>query len=182
MNPLKIIIIRHAEKPGEGREPPFGVSEEGRPDPRRLSPLGWQRAGALVRWFVRPSDDAIRTPATLFAPDPHGTSHRAHETLAPLGHFLKLPVHADLPVGEEAALARAALAAAGPVLIAWEHKALPRIPSLLAGEALRCPKEWPSDRFDLAWVLDRDANGGWGFAQVPQLLLAGDSPALLPLG
>lgn len=182
MNTLKIIIIRHAEKPGEGGEPPFGVSEEGRPDPRRLSPLGWQRAGALVAWFGRPSGDAIRTPATLFAPDPHGTSHRAHETLAPLGRFLRLPVHADLPVGEEAALARAVLAAAGPVLIAWEHKALPRLAKLLAGDALRCPPEWPSDRFDLAWVLDRDAADRWRFSQVPQLLLSGDSPALLPVG
>ena len=38
-----------------------------------------------------------------------------------------------------------------------------------------CPAQWPDDRFDMIWVVDRDgANGPWHFAQVPQLLLSGD--------
>jgi hypothetical protein len=183
MLPLKVMIVRHAEKPAdhEGRHPPFGVDEEGRSDATSLTPLGWQRAGALVPWFSRASD-GIAVPSALFAPHPRGTSHRSRQTLIPLARFLELPIHADLPVGEEKKLADAVLARDGPILIAWEHKALPRIPGLLAGPALRCPAEWPADRFDLTWVLDRDAHGAWRFAQVPQLLLGGDSPTLLPLG
>ncbi len=184
MQPLKVMIVRHAEKPAdnENRQPPLGVNEEGRHDPRSLSPLGWQRAGALAPWFAH-ATSPLAMPATLFASHHHGTSHRPRQTLMPLAGFLKLPIHADIHVGEEKKLAEAVLACGdGPVLIAWEHNALPRIPSLLAGPTLRCPTEWPADRFDLAWVLDRDAHGVWRFAQVPQLLLAGDSPALLPLG
>jgi hypothetical protein len=184
MQPLKVIIVRHAEKPAdnENQHPPLGVNEEGWHDPRSLSPLGWQRAGALAPWFARAASP-LATPAALFASHHHGTSHRPRQTLVSLAGFLKLPIHAEIPVGEEKKLAEAVLACGdGPVLIAWEHNALPRIPSLLAGPTLCCPAEWPADRFDLAWVLDRDAGGAWRFAQVPQLLLGGDSPALLPLG
>lgn len=184
MQPLKVMIVRHAEKPAdsENQHPPLGVDEDGRHDPRSLSPLGWQRAGALAPWFARASSP-LATPAALFAAHHHGTSHRPRQTLVPLAGFLNLPIHADHPVGEEKKLADDVLACGGgTVLIAWEHNALPRIPSLLAGPTLRCPTEWPSDRFDLAWVLDRDAHGGWRFAQVPQLLLGSDSPTLLPLG
>ena len=183
MQPLKVMIVRHAEKPAdhEGRHPPFGVDEDGRPDPASLSPLGWQRAGALVPWFAHAAG-GMAVPKSLLAPHPRGTSHRSRQTLVPLARFLQLPIYADLAVGDEKELAKAVLACDGPVLVSWEHKALPRIPRLLAGAALRCPTEWPADRFDLAWVLDRDAQGAWRFAQVPQLLLGGDSPALLPLG
>ena len=183
MQPLKVMIVRHGEKPAdnENQHPPLGVDEDGRHDPRSLSPLGWQRAGALAPWFARATSPAA-TPAALFAAHHHGSSHRARQTLMPLAGFLKLPIQADLPVGEEQKLAEAVLACDGPVLIAWEHKALPRIPRLLAGPALQCPAEWPEERFDLVWVLDRDAHGAWRFTQVPQQLLGGDSPALLPLG
>jgi len=183
MPPLKVMFVRHGEKPAdhEGRHPPFGVDEEGRADPRSLSPLGWQRAGALAPWFAR-ATDPLATPAALFAPHHRGTSHRARQTLVPLARLLGLTIHADLPVGEEQKLADDVLACTGPVLIAWEHKALPRIPRLLAGPALRCPADWPEDHFDLAWVLKRNADGAWRFAQVPQQLLGGDSPTVLPLG
>jgi hypothetical protein len=39
----------------------------------------------------------------------------------------------------------------------------------------RCPQKWPDTRFDLVWVLDRQPSGHWTFAQVPQMLLSGDS-------
>jgi hypothetical protein len=39
-----------------------------------------------------------------------------------------------------------------------------------------CPDEWPEERFDVVWILDRDedAGGAWRFAQVPQRLLPHD--------
>lgn len=176
MNPLKIMLIRHAEKPADHRNsaPPFGVDEEGRPDPQSLSPLGWQRAGALVPWFATPWAAGIAVPTALFAPHLRGTSDRGRQTLLPLAQRLRLELRADHAVGEEERLVRAVLACAGPVLIAWEHRMLPHVPRLLAGASLRSPAEWPLERFDIAWVLDRNEADTWHFAQVPQLLLAGD--------
>lgn len=182
---LKVMIIRHAEKPGdhEGRLAPFGVDEHGRPDPASLTPLGWQRAGALAAWFGRPSltTPAIARPTALFAPQRRESSRRSELTLQPLARFLGLDVSTAVPLGAEADLVRAVLACRGPVLIAWQHRMLPRLPPLLDGPHLRSPREWPTDRFDVTWVLDRDATGAWRMEQVPQLLLAGDSPEPLPL-
>ena len=184
MQALKVMIIRHAEKPAdrEGKTPPFGVDEDGRPDPRSLSPLGWQRAGALTAWFSTPRAAAIERPATLLSPLDRNTSQRSRQTLAPLGRRLGLPVRTDHPVGAEEALAADILACTGSVLVAWEHRALPRIPALLAGSAVRAPSAWPSARFDLVWIVERDAGGAWRFAQTPQCLLAGDSDTVVAIG
>jgi hypothetical protein len=61
------------------------------------------------------------------------------------------------------------------VLIAWEHEAIPAIANRILGDMTRCPQKWPDTRFDLVWVLDRQPSGHWTFAQVPQMLLSGDS-------
>ena len=123
-------------------------------------------------------ESLISVPAALFAPSHHGTSHRSRQTLEPLARATGLPLRHDRRVGEEELLVGDVLASLGPVLIAWDHKALPRIPALLTSGGVASPGHWPSRRFDLVWVLDRDETG-WRFAQVAQMLLGGDS-AILP--
>ena len=68
----------------------------------------------------------------------------------------------------EGALAQFALG-----VIAWEHKVLPSLVGHVP-HAPNVPANWPEDRFDLVWVLDRTGSE-WSFAQLPQMLLAGDS-------
>ena len=89
---------------------------------------------------------------------------------------LKLALDLRFPKGEEADLVKAAIAAAGPVLIAWEHEAIPEIANGILGNGKTCPQKWPGSRFDLVWVFDRRKTApGWEFGQVPQMLLSGDS-------
>jgi hypothetical protein len=45
----KIMIIRHAEKP-DGQT--AGISMAGGQSPEELTVQGWQRSGALVRFFA----------------------------------------------------------------------------------------------------------------------------------
>jgi hypothetical protein len=181
MQPLRIMLIRHAEKPADPDSettPPFGVDGDGNRDRHSLTPLGWQRAGALVPFFApsgAPAREAlISVPAALFAASQHGTSHRSRQTLEPLARATGLALRHDRRVGEEEELVADVLASQGPVLIAWEHKALPRLAALLAQNSVAVPRRWPPDRFDLVWILDR-GESGWRFAQLPQRLLGGDS-------
>ena len=71
------------------------------------------------------------------------------------------------------ALAAKLTAHGGVALVAWHHEAIPDIARSLG--AVDFPQGWPDDRFDVVWTLTRDGSG-WRFAQVPQLLLAGDRP------
>jgi hypothetical protein len=74
---------------------------------------------------------------------------------------------------QESALAKAAVAAPGPVLICWQHTRISDIVDALGASDTGVPDEWP-DRFDLVWVFTH-AHGKWTFRQVHQHLLPGDA-------
>jgi hypothetical protein len=93
-----------------------------------------------------------------------------------LASALRLKLDLRFAKGDEAGLAESAIAANGQVLIAWEHEAISGIANHVLGSSTICPQKWPGSRFDLVWIFDRQGNG-WSFAQVPQLLLSGDSPS-----
>jgi hypothetical protein len=63
--PDKIMLIRHAKKPNGS--PPAGVTEDGLEDKHSLIVRGWQRAGALVAFFPKPTLAGIATPTAVFA-------------------------------------------------------------------------------------------------------------------
>ena len=179
-----IMVIRHAEKPG-GRF--AGVTEWGDTSARDLSVRGWQRAGALCCLFAPaygPLQNALLAkPAFIFAsasvddPTPgNSRSRRSQETVSPLAQRIGVEVDLRFSKGEERALAEAALACPGPVLIAWQHENISTIAHAILGARI-APQIWPPDRFDLIFVFTLDAAAGtYRFAQVPQCLLAGDWP------
>jgi hypothetical protein len=185
MPPSKIMLIRHAEKPGDPL-PSFGVKEDGTRSQHSIVVQGWQRAGALIAFFAAPTLAEISVPAYLYAAsfdtrtDPSGKanaedvsrSRRAIETITPLAHRLGLTADQTFAVGDEDRLAANHVLRDGAVLVAWEHKHLPLIAAHLTPSA---PKTWPGDRFDVVWVFDRDGSGSYRFLQVAQKLLAGDS-------
>jgi len=177
-----IMLIRHAEKPSKDGAI-RGVTINGSEDPNELSVRGWQRAGALVRFFAWGAEGAPHAPRPdyLFAPGttPELRSVRGRSTLAPLAGYLALPISTAFHKGEEDLLAGAANRLSGTVLIAWEHHALADLAKALVGSALATPPEWPDHRFDMLWLFERESDGAaeaaWRFSQIPMLLLAGDS-------
>jgi hypothetical protein len=178
MGPEKVILIRHAEKPnGNGRV--LGVEEAGRADATQLSVRGWQRAGALVRYFAPANAsvaDGIATPSVIFACKPYGAANsvRPLSTVWPLGQMLGIAVNQEIGKHDVPALLEAVKSSSGTVLICWSHKLIACIVRGLAGGMPGLPEEWPANRFDLVWVLDRTGTG-WNFYQVGQLLLPGDT-------
>lgn len=178
---MQIMFIRHAEKPENGVH---GVTPAGEKDKEDLIVDGWQRAGALARFFwpidgVMPA--GLSKPTAIFAAAVNSASKsiRPQHTVTPLSQLSGIAIDTSYGDGDEAALAAAVEAAAanGPVLVAWQHQQIPCLIANIAGSPIA--PEWPGDRFDLVWVLNSTGSNIWFFSQFPQLLLAGDSDALV---
>jgi phosphohistidine phosphatase SixA len=181
----RIMLIRHAEKHHDG-SPDRSVAPDGTHAKHHLTVRGWQRAGALVRYFAPPGGlppgGPISTPTSIFASaaTPKSPSLRAQHTVEPLAALLGVGINHDHADGEESALAPVVLAAEGPVLVSWHHSHLIRLTRAIAGPDVPCPRDWPDNRFDVVWVLDRDApDAPWRFSQVAQQLFAYDRPEAL---
>jgi hypothetical protein len=173
------MLIRHAEKPLNPAGSPHGVAPDGQQDLHSLTVTGWIRAGALVGLFA-PSRG--RPPAELRPPDTiYGSAHagghskRSVQTVSPLAARLGLEVIKRYAAGDEAHLAREVSTRPGATLIAWHHEDIHKIVHYLGHVSPAPPSRWPHDRFDVIWTFTPDGDG-WGFAQIPQLLLPGDLP------
>ncbi len=183
MPPTKLLIIRHAEKPDDGAG---GVTEVGAIDKKSLTPIGWERAGALAVLFANPTlRPGLARPDHVYAAAPEqaggggSASRRPYETVVPAARALGLAINEAFDKDSFTAMLSDAMRLEGVVLISWEHKALAAALSrdgLGPGVAVSglLPARWPDDRFDLVWVFDRRADGGFAFSQVAQGLLAGD--------
>jgi len=171
-----IMIIRHAEKPGDS-DTPRGIDADGKHDNHSLTVRGWTRAGALVQLFA-PGTGTVRPglarPTAIFAAGgSEGEGQRPRETVTPLAERLGLTVDTQYERGSEPALAKACVGRPGPTLICWQHGEIPAILAEFGHIRPAPPAKWPGSRFDLVWVLTPSSDG-WAFSQVPQLLLDGD--------
>ena len=181
----KIMIIRHGEKPDKA-DSIQGVSAAGQHDKNELSPKGWQRSGALIRFF-NPVDGefshpGLARPTTIFAAGPSGhvKSKRSENTVKSLAKSLGLRVNLKHTKGREKQLVEDVLSTRGVVLIAWEHNAILDVANLILGDDRSSPQKWPDSRFDLVWIFDPQSSpSGWKFSQATQLLLPKDSPRIL---
>lgn len=174
----KIMIIRHAEKPDADHA---GVDKHGQQDSEELIVRGWQRAGALVRFFAPLSESTVpglAVPKAIYASKiaNHSASKRPEHTVMTLSNALHININLTFSKEKFVEMAQAVAQLTEPVLIAWEHQKIPAIVKTITNGNVQCPQQWPDDRFDLVWVLDRDDdNSEWCFSQVPQMLLPGDS-------
>ncbi|MDC0707946.1 hypothetical protein POL68_05635 [Stigmatella sp. ncwal1] len=201
MSATKIMVIRHAEKPGTYAGQDYaGVNPAGSSDPSSLVTLGWARAGALTTLFA-PSRGELQAPSLacpgfLFAANPGSSpthqeddqpSRRPYETLSVLSRKLNVSISADHLKTDYKKMVSHALKASGVVLICWQHEDIPAIGQEILRQTLtqgiQLPGKWPGARYDLVWVFDRPLGSGpvTAFTQVPQLLLDGDSPAVIPV-
>ena len=186
----RIMLIRHAEKPGTDGSEPLGIAATGQPDPESLTVNGWQRAGALAQLFsqaaiLRESQySALAQPAQLFASavGKGSPSQRPAETLTPLANRLRLTIKTPYAKTQTDLLGQMLGSAArqggsqGAVLVAWEHTLIPDLARAITGQAELIPAEWPAHRFDLIWVLEWHVDSHrFTLTQVDQRLLTGDA-------
>ncbi len=177
----KIMLIRHAEKPYDSVQ---GVAADGSENKEELIVQGWQRAGALVRFFDPnsvPITAGLAVPDKLYASDPNSNSKslRPEHTVLALAAMMSQKIDLKYGKGDEKKLAEELVTLSGTTLVAWQHEDIPDIVNHITGNKTTCPQSWPDDRFDIVWVLDGSGND-WSFSQVPQMLLAGDSETPIP--
>jgi len=171
-----VMIIRHGEKP-DGADP--GVDAQGKPDDSSLTATGWERAKRLVDLFdplPGPPRPGLATPTAIYAAgvNDDGEGLRPRETVMPLVARLGLTMNTAYGAGDEKKLVAQVITQSGPTLISWQHGGIPDLAKAFPSVSPKPPSDWPDNRFDVVWTFTRTADG-WQFAQVPELVLPGDT-------
>jgi hypothetical protein len=124
-----------------------------------------------------PRPGLVRPSAIYAAKGENGAGRRLRQTVRPLAERLGIEVNLDhdRERSREEEVAQAVCKESGPTLICWHHEHIPRLAKAFGPTTPQVPDEWPDDRFDVVWTLTPDGDGGWVFAQVPEMLLDGDS-------
>src|SRR5215831_7011704 len=152
--PLKIMVIRHGEKPTNSASD-CGVTIEGKREKECLTIRGWQRAGALASFFAPGnstfSDPALAKPQHLFASNPirWNGSRRSIDTITPLAEKLAIRIDSKFQKDDIAAMLEEAFSCVGSVLICWQREYIPTIANYILGNKRVAPQNWPEERFDM---------------------------------
>ena len=163
--PAQIVLLRHAEKPADEKNP-------------HLSPRGLERAHELVQRLTASRFlGGSNGPVVLVAPHPtpHARSVRCLETLQPTARQLQLTVESHYAAHDWSRLAQELLTNSAydgkTVIICWVHD---EIPALAAALGVKQVPSWSGKTFDRLWIITR-AEGRAVLHDEPQHLLPGDS-------
>jgi hypothetical protein len=135
-NNLKLVFIRHAEKPVDGDN---------------LNCQGLNRSmllpAVLFKKFGKPTN--IYVPS----PDPGKVTKRARmlQTITPFVAKYNLNINSQYDVEDYKKISDALLNESGTVIIVWEHKNIAPIVKYLGVDAHSL--KWPNDDFDGIWVV-----------------------------
>jgi hypothetical protein len=133
---LRIVLIRHAEKPKKGDN----LTCQGINRSMQLPAVLHSRFGLPV---------AIYVPAMAFG---DSTKHsRMFKTIVPFATQYHLPVCGKFAEDVTAGLARTAREQKGTVFIVWEHSRLPAIARCLGIKDATL--HWPGDDYDSLWII-----------------------------
>ncbi|HMI62442.1 MAG TPA: hypothetical protein VK518_16105 [Puia sp.] len=138
---LKIVLIRHGEKPKKGSG---------------LSCKGINRANLLPGVLKT----KIGLPGIIYTPTPTGsdaTNHaRMSQTITPFAEKYHLPMNSDYKVNDIKGAAKNILMQKGTVLVVWEHNGLEDL-----GEQLGVKEKlhWSDDDFDTIWIITFSKKG-----------------------
>lgn len=150
---LRIIIIRHGEKPEEGDN---------------LSCAGLNRALALPAVLDRllPTPPDYTYVPIIGTNDDSTSQARMFQTVTPYAVRHNLCVNSDYAVENVKDLAKELRHQRGTVLLVWEHNNIPRLAKKLG---LKHPPEWPDTDFDSIWIINFSGGGAKGKAKRPVL-------------
>jgi hypothetical protein len=172
----KIMLIRHAERPSADKSV-RGVTQEGVKNKEELTVRGWQRAARaassrplIIALFTQPLPGPIYYLRARLDRKRQVCGRSILSSRSPTC-YKSQSIVTTMKARE---LVKTVLSAqASTVLISWKDNNMNVIANAILGNSKSAPQYWPFDRFDLVWIFDR-CGGSWTFAQISQLLLAGD--------
>ena len=134
-NHLKVVIIRHGEKPKNGDN---------------LSCQGQNRALQLAAVL----HEMLNVPEIIYVPalkNDDATKHsRMFQTISPFAIKYNLPINSKYSADENAKIAKNVFKQDGTVLMVWEHGTIPALASALGVEG---PPQWADADFDSVWLI-----------------------------
>lgn len=138
---LRVVIIRHGEKPNDGNN---------------LSCQGENRALKLPAVLY----GKFNTPDYTYVPSLEigkATKHaRMFQTVSPFAIAYNLKVNTQFDEKDTAGIAKEVLRKTGTVLLVWEHSVIPDIAKNLNVDN---PPKWEGSDFDSIWVITYDDKG-----------------------
>jgi hypothetical protein len=157
--PAKLIIMRHAEKPGAADD------DSGSPD---LNGPGYDRANALPGLFIgKKHNPELENVVAIYAmaPNKPGGSMRPIETVRELSKHLGLPIRTLFTQKQTTQLVNEIASHpeynGGSVVICWEHKAINDLVDVLNldRKKFNIVAKWPGDMFNQIWIPSFTAEG-----------------------
>jgi len=137
-SPLRVVIIRHGEKPEKGHN---------------LSCQGQNRAAALPAVLHQ----KFGKPEYTYVPNMHSSKKtigsRMYQTAAPFANQYKLSLNSNFEETDYSAIAADILKKNGTVLLVWEHSAIKGIAKALG---VSQPGKWSAEDFDSIWIISFD--------------------------
>ena len=141
---LKIVIIRHGEKPVDKVDGGDNLSCQGQS--RAL-----QLPAVLIKKIGKP--DYTYVPALKL--DKNTAHSRMFQTVTPFAIKYDLTINSKYDESEPNDVAKSVLKKSGTVLMVWEHSAIPDLATALGVDN---PPKWKGADFDSMWILTY-ANG-----------------------
>ena len=136
---LKVVIIRHGEKPDANLEGGDNLSCQGQN--RAL-----QLPAALIKKVGKP--DYTYVPALKL--DKNTAHSRMFQTVTPFAVKYNLTINSKYDESEPNKAAKSVLKKNGTVLMVWEHSAIPNLAKALGVDN---PPKWKGADFDSMWIL-----------------------------
>jgi phosphohistidine phosphatase SixA len=142
MPPKTLILMRHAEKPDDPRDPD-------------LTAAGMQRAKTIARWIP---EQLGAPPDFIFAAAISKHSARPFETVKPLAKSTGVAIDGTVADQDYAVLAQELLSDAryenALIVVCWHHGNIPPFARKLAAPAGTYPDPWPEEVFNLVIRFD----------------------------
>ena len=136
---LKIVIIRHGEKPADKSDGGDNLSCQGQS--RAL-----QLPAVLIKKIGKP--DYTYVPALKL--DKNTAHSRMFQTVTPFAIKYDLTINSKYDESEPNDVAKSVLKKSGTVLMVWEHSAIPDLATALGVDN---PPKWKGADFDSMWIL-----------------------------